>query len=114
MARRLGYHADISSVAPGKGVTFRWDADGGERVLLEIYDMASIQHAQESNATTIPIARLYENLPLAGAHTVLMPEDLAGGARVVFWVADRGPAGSPVTIYRRLAFAAKDLPHQGS
>lgn len=114
MARILGYHADVSSVAPGDRVTFRWDADGGEMVLLEIYDMASIQHAQESNATTVPVVRLYENLPLAGSHTVLMPEDLAGGARVVFWVAGRGPAGSPVTMYKRLAYGVIDLPRQDS
>jgi hypothetical protein len=108
----LGYHADVSSVAPGNSVTLRWDAEGGEMVLLEIYDMASVQHAQESNATTVPIVRLYENLPVAGSHTVLVPEDLAGGARVVFWVAGRGPAGSPVTMYKRLAYAVIDLPCQ--
>ena len=114
LARLLDYHTDASSVAPGDRVTFRWDAEGGEMVLLEIYDMASIQHAQESNATTVPVVRLYENLPVAGSHTVLMPEDLADGARIVLWVADRGPTGSPVAMYKRLAFAVIDLPRQDS
>jgi hypothetical protein len=114
MARMLGYHADASSVAPGDKVTFRWDADGGEMVLLEIYDTVSVQRAQESNATSAPVLNLYENLPLTGTQTVLVPEDLVGGARIVFWVAGRGPAGSPVAMYKRLAFAVIDLPRQGS
>lgn len=114
MARMLGYHADVSSVAPGDRVTFRWDADGGEMVLLEIYDTVSVQRALESNATSVPIVRLYDSLPLTGTHTVLMPDDLAGGARIVFWVADRGPAGSAVVMYKRLAFGVIDLPRQGS
>ena len=83
-------------------------------VLLEVYDMASVQHAQESNATSIPIVGLYDSLPLTGSHTVVMPEDLAGGARIVLWVADRGPVGSPVVMYKRLAFAVIDLPRQDS
>ena len=68
---------------------------------------------QESNATTIPAVGLYENLSLTGAHTVVMPSDLVGGARIVFWVAGRGPAGSPVVMYKRLAFAVLDLPRYG-
>jgi Tol biopolymer transport system component len=114
IARMLGYHADVSSVAPGNSVTLRWDAEGGEMVLLEVYDMASVQHAQESNATSIPIVGLYDSLPLTGSHTVVMPEDLAGGARILFWVAARGPVGSPVVMYKRLAFAVIDLARQGS
>jgi Tol biopolymer transport system component len=114
MARLLDYHTDASSVAPGDRVTLRWDADGGEMVLLEVYDMASVQHAQESYATSVPVVGLYDNLPLTGDHTVLMPEDLADGARIVLWVADRGPTGSPVAMYKRLAFAVIDLPRQDS
>ena len=114
VARMLGYHADVSSVAPGDRVTLSWEADGGEMVLLEIYDAASLQQTRESNASSAPVAGLCENMSLTGTHTVLMPDDLAGGARIVLWVADRGPTGSPVAIYKRLAFAVIDLPRQDS
>jgi hypothetical protein len=114
LARLLDYHTDASSVAPGDRVTLDWDAEGGEMVLLEVYDMASVQHARESYATSVPVVELYDNLPLTGDHTVLMPEDLADGARIVLWVADRGPTGSPVAMYKRLAFAVIDLPRQDS
>jgi hypothetical protein len=113
-ARLLDYRADAGSVAPGDRVTFHWDAAGGAIVLLEIYDMTTVQHAQESNAPSVPVVRLYDNLPLTGAHTIHVPEDLAGGARIVLWVADRGPTGSPVAMYKRLAFAVIDLPRQDS
>ncbi len=112
LARMLGYRADISSVSPGDGVTFHWEASGGKMVLLEIYDTATIQQARESNATSVPVAGLHENLPLSGSQTVQMPEDLVGGARAVLWVADRGPTGSSVAMYKRLAFAVIDLPRQ--
>jgi hypothetical protein len=83
-------------------------------VLLEIYDMASVQQAQEGNATSVPVVGLYDNLPLVGSQTILMPGDLVGGARIVLWVADRGPTASPVVMYKRLAFAVLDLPRQDS
>lgn len=111
-ARMFDYRADASSVTPGDRVTFHWEAEGGEMVLLEVYDTASVQQAQESTATEVPAVRLYETLPLVGTLTVVMPEDLAGGARIVFWVAGRGPIGSPVVMYKRLAFAVLDLPRQ--
>jgi hypothetical protein len=111
-ARMLDYRADARSVTPGDRVTVHWEAEGGEMVLLEVYDTASVQRAQESYATTVPPVRFYEKLPLAGTLTVVMPEDLAGGARIVFWVAGRGPIGSPVVMYKRLAFAVLDLPRQ--
>ncbi len=112
MARMLDYRADAGSVAPGDRVTVHWNADGGEMVLLEVYDTASVQQAQELKATAVPAVRLYENLPLNGSQTVVLPEDLAGGARFVFWVAGRGPIGSPVVMYKHLAFAVLDLARQ--
>ena len=112
MARILHYRADASSVTPGDRVTVHWEVEGGEMVLLEVYDTASVQQAQESTATEVPAVRLYETLPLAGTLTVVLPEDLADGARIVFWVAGRGPTGSPVAMYKRLAFAVLDLPRR--
>ena len=110
VARILSYGADPGSVAPGEKVTIRWDAEGGEMVLLEVYDSASIQNSQKVGATSVPLAVLQENLPLTGTQSVLIPEDMAGDARIILWVVDRGPAGSAVAMYKRLAFAIVDLP----
>jgi hypothetical protein len=110
VARMRSYETDANLVAPGDMVTLRWGAEGGKVVLLEVYDWASIRQAQESDAPTVPPAILLQDLPLTGTHTVQMPDDLTGGARIVIWVADYGPPGSPVTMFKRLAFAIMDLP----
>ena len=111
-AQILDYHADADSFTPGQEVTVSWQADGGQMMLLEIYDSALVAEAKEGGATSVPVVRFYDALPLSGTYSVAMPEELEAGARIVFWVASRGAAGSPVVMYKRLAFAVLDLPCQ--
>jgi hypothetical protein len=112
VARILDYHADADSFAPGGEVTVGWQADGGQMMLLEIYDSALVGEAKGGAATSVPALRFYDDLPLSGTRTVAMPEELENDARIVFWVASRRAAGSPVVMYKRLAFAVLDLPRQ--
>jgi hypothetical protein len=112
VARILDYYADDDSFSPGEEVTVGWQADGGQMMLLEIYDSSQVRAAKEGRAASVPLLSLFENLPLTGEHTVAMPEDLVGDVRLVFWVASRGPVGSPVVMHKRLAFAVLDLPQR--
>jgi hypothetical protein len=112
VARILDYYADADSFSPGEEVTVSWQAEGGQMMLLEIYDSSLVTAAKEGGAASVPFLSLFENLPLTGEHAVAMPEDLVGDVRIVLWVASRGPAGSPVVMYKRLAFAVLDLPQR--
>lgn len=112
LARILDYGTDDGACAPGDRITVHWEAEGGEMVLLELYDTASIGQAREGEATSVPTVGFYDHLPLAGQETLTLPQDLAGGVRIVLWVANGGPPASPVVMYEHLAFVVLDLPCQ--
>ena len=112
VARMLEYHASAGSFVPGDEVTFSWRARGGDVVLLEIYDSDAIEQARHTGAEWVPILALHDYLPTSGSCILALPKGIRGGARIVLWVASRGPAGSSVVRHRRLAYAVLDIPRR--
>ena len=112
VARILEYHASAGSFAPGEEVAFSWRVTGGDMVLLGIHDTAAIGEARASSTEWVPVLALHDYLPTAGSRILTLPNGIRGGARIVMWVASRGPGGSSVVRYRRLAYAVLDLPRK--
>ena len=79
-------------------------------VLIEIYDSATVEGG--GSAQPIPPVGLHHDLPTTGRLSTQIPGDLTGGVRIVFWVADRGPSGSPVVMYKHLGWTLMDLPRR--
>lgn len=82
-------------VTPGGEVTLSWSLTGADTALIELYN----------RATNAP-AGVFEDLPVVGSASIVIPETFTQGARFVLWAANRTPDGT----YLRLAQSEVEVP----
>ena len=103
--RISAFSTDILRVAPGRPVTLRWEIQGAQFALLEVYDPNQLQQGSFPE----PAQVYYDGLPTTGSQTITLPSSMTNGARFILWAANISTdARSPSFLYDRLAYRIID------